>query len=115
MPALASLAHMELNGFGFSDDECEKQRKIIIARLDELEQEAYRLAGRNFALTSPDDVCQVWIRRKSSSCRFLLSPLKAFIYTWATSAAYSLEINTFFIVHEPPAVNKVIDWKDAYS
>ena len=78
MPALASLAHMELNGFGFSDDECEKQRKIIIARLDELEQEAYRLAGRNFALTSPDDVCQVWIRRKTSSYCFLLSPFENF-------------------------------------
>jgi DNA polymerase I-like protein with 3'-5' exonuclease and polymerase domains len=59
MPALVSLAHMELNGFGFSEDECERQRKIIVARLEELEQEAYRLAGRTFALTSPEDVCQV--------------------------------------------------------
>ena len=59
MPALVCLGHMELNGFGFSEDECERQRKIIVARLEELEQEAYRLAGRTFALTSPEDVCQV--------------------------------------------------------
>ena len=46
---------------------------------------------------------------------FFSAPLKAFIYIWATSATYSLEIHTFFIVHEPPAVSKGIDWKDAYS
>ena len=59
MPAFVSLAKMELNGFGFSEDECQRQRKIIVARLEELEQEAYRLAGRQFPLTSPEDICQV--------------------------------------------------------
>ena len=60
MPAFVCLAKMELNGFGFSEDECEKQRKIIVARLEELEQEAYTLAGRPFSLTSPEDGCQVF-------------------------------------------------------
>ena len=46
---------------------------------------------------------------------FFSAHLKAFIYIWATSAAYSLEIHTFFMAHEPPAVNKVVDRKDAYS
>lgn len=32
MPSVISLAKMELNGLGFSVEECEKQRKIIIAR-----------------------------------------------------------------------------------
>ena len=58
---MVCLAHMELNGFGFCEDESEKQRKIIIARLEELEEEAYLLAGRLFALTSPEDICQVRI------------------------------------------------------
>lgn len=62
MPSIICLAKMELNGFGFSEVESERQRKILLARLEELEQEAYKLAGRSFSLTSPDDICQVLYR-----------------------------------------------------
>ncbi len=66
MPAFVSLAKMELNGFGFSEDECQRQRKMIVARLEELEHEAYQLAGRQFSLTSPEDICQVQISKLDS-------------------------------------------------
>ena len=74
MPAFVCLAKMELNGFGFSEDECEKQRKIIVARLEELEQEAYTLAGRPFSLTSPEDVCQVYFFIPPSSLFMCVCP-----------------------------------------
>jgi DNA polymerase I-like protein with 3'-5' exonuclease and polymerase domains len=62
MPSILSLAKMELNGFGFCPLEAERQRKVLMAHLEELEQEAYELAGRCFSITSPDDVCKVLYR-----------------------------------------------------
>ena len=59
MPSVVTLARMELNGVGFSDDEAERQRKIIAARMDELEEAAYEMAGHHFSLTSPEDICNV--------------------------------------------------------
>ena len=59
MPSVITLARMELNGVGFSDDEAERQRKIIAARMDELEESAYEMAGHEFSLTSPEDICNV--------------------------------------------------------
>ena len=59
MPSIVSLARMELNGVGFSEAESERQKKILIARMEELESEATRLAGHPFQMTSPDDICQV--------------------------------------------------------
>ena len=59
MPSLATLSRMELNGVGFSEDESERQKKIILARMEQLESEAYKLAGHPFSLTSTDDICQV--------------------------------------------------------
>ena len=59
MPSIVSLARMELNGVGFSEAESERQKKILTARMDELEAEATRLAGHPFQMTSPDDICQV--------------------------------------------------------
>ncbi|TRY77125.1 hypothetical protein TCAL_15974 [Tigriopus californicus] len=52
MPSILTLLQMELNGVGFSEDEAERQRKIIVARMADLEADAYRLAGREFALSS---------------------------------------------------------------
>ena len=43
MPTIISLVHMELNGFGFCQKECEKQRKVVVTRLNELEEQAYKL------------------------------------------------------------------------
>ena len=59
MPSLLVLAKIELNGIGFSLEECTKQRDILQCRLAELEQEAYHIAGHTFSLTSPEDVASV--------------------------------------------------------
>ncbi len=59
MPSILSVAGMELNGFGFCNDESERQRKILLAKMEELEQEAYKLAKRPFSLTSPEDTSKV--------------------------------------------------------
>ena len=39
MPSIVVLCHMELNGFGFCPDECERQRKVMLTRLEELEEQ----------------------------------------------------------------------------
>lgn len=59
MPVSSCLARMELNGFGFSEAECERLKSVLQAKLRTLEQEAYRLANHSFSLTSLEDVAQV--------------------------------------------------------
>lgn len=59
MPSQVCLALLELNGVGFSVDECERQKLVMQAKLSALESQAYDLAGRSFSLTSVDDVAQV--------------------------------------------------------
>ncbi|XP_066455360.1 DNA polymerase theta [Eleutherodactylus coqui] len=59
MPTHYCLALLELNGIGFSMEECERQKHIMQAKLNEIEAQAYQLAGHSFSLTSPDDVAQV--------------------------------------------------------
>ncbi|ESO92507.1 hypothetical protein LOTGIDRAFT_120568 [Lottia gigantea] len=59
MPSIITLTRMELNGFGFSDEECEHQKKLMSAKLSQLESDAYKLAGHPFSLTSTDDIAQV--------------------------------------------------------
>ena len=59
MPAISCLARMELNGFGFSDKECEEIKHVLGAKLRALEKEAYGLAKRSFCLTSPEEVSRV--------------------------------------------------------
>lgn len=59
MPSILSLLQMELNGVGFSEEEAERQRKIIVARMADLQTEAFKLAGREFALSSPNEVCKI--------------------------------------------------------
>nr|KAG5691719.1 hypothetical protein BaRGS_010222 [Batillaria attramentaria] len=53
------MARTELNGFGFSEEECESQKSLMMTKLSALEQDAYRQAGHPFCLTSTDDVAQV--------------------------------------------------------
>ena len=64
MPSIVSLVRMELNGVGFSASESERQKKILTARMDELESEAFRLVGHPFQMTSPEDISQVRRSRK---------------------------------------------------
>ncbi|XP_069022863.1 DNA polymerase theta [Embiotoca jacksoni] len=59
MPSQVCLALLELNGVGFSVEECERQKQVMQAKLSALESEAYSLAGHSFSLTSVDDVAQV--------------------------------------------------------
>ena len=59
MPSLSVLSKMELNGIGFSPDECNLQKSILQSRITELENNAYILAQHTFSLTSPEDVAQV--------------------------------------------------------
>ncbi|XP_074486262.1 DNA polymerase theta isoform X1 [Sebastes fasciatus] len=59
MPSQVSLALLELNGVGFSVQECERQKHVMQAKLTALESQAYNLAGHSFSLTSIDDIAQV--------------------------------------------------------
>ncbi|XP_042340201.1 DNA polymerase theta [Plectropomus leopardus] len=59
MPSQVSLALLELNGVGFSVEECERQKHVMQAKLTALESQAYNLAGHSFSLTSIDDIAQV--------------------------------------------------------
>ncbi|BFZ09845.1 hypothetical protein BsWGS_12884 [Bradybaena similaris] len=59
MPSIVTLARMELNGFGISEPEIERQKALLTAKLNLLEAQAYQMAGRVFSLTSPIDVATV--------------------------------------------------------
>ena len=59
MPVVTCLARMELNGFGFSNSECEQIKHVLRAKLRVLQEEAYRLANQSFSLTSPEEVSRV--------------------------------------------------------
>ncbi|XP_060092287.1 DNA polymerase theta [Heteronotia binoei] len=59
MPNQYCLALLELNGMGFSTVECETQKHVMQAKLNEIENRIYQLAGRTFSLTSPDDIAEV--------------------------------------------------------
>ncbi|KAK3555997.1 hypothetical protein QTP86_034344 [Hemibagrus guttatus] len=59
MPTQYCLALLELNGIGFSVAECEAQKHVMQAKLTDLENKAYQLAGHSFSLTSPEDVAEV--------------------------------------------------------
>uniref|UniRef100_A0A673ZVX4 DNA-directed DNA polymerase n=1 Tax=Salmo trutta TaxID=8032 RepID=A0A673ZVX4_SALTR len=62
MRSQVCLALLELNGIGFSWEECDRQKHVMQAKLSALETQAYSLAGHNFSLTSSDDVAQVLFR-----------------------------------------------------
>ncbi|KAF7666225.1 hypothetical protein LDENG_00114630 [Lucifuga dentata] len=59
MPSQICLALLELNGVGFSVEECERQKHVMQAKLAALESQAYNLAGHSFSLISTDDIAQV--------------------------------------------------------
>ncbi|KAJ3614296.1 hypothetical protein NHX12_017870 [Muraenolepis orangiensis] len=59
MPSQRCLALLELNGVGFSVQECERQKHAMQAKLGVLEGQAYGLAGHGFSLTSVDDIAQI--------------------------------------------------------
>lgn len=61
MPSQVCLALLELNGLGFSVEECERQKHVMQAKLAALESQAYSLAGHSFSLTCVDDVAQVQV------------------------------------------------------
>ncbi|KAK0148333.1 DNA polymerase theta [Merluccius polli] len=59
MPSQRCLALLELNGVGFSVQECERQKHVMQAKLTALEGQAYGLAGHSFSLTSVNDIAQI--------------------------------------------------------
>ncbi|XP_071114847.1 DNA polymerase theta-like [Haliotis cracherodii] len=59
MPVVITMARMELNGFGFSETECDSQKTVMEAKLTALESQAYELAKHPFSLSATDDVGQV--------------------------------------------------------
>lgn len=59
MPNQYCLALLELNGIGFSTVECETQKNVMQAKLNEIENRIYQLAGHSFSLTCPDDIAEV--------------------------------------------------------
>ncbi|XP_076065262.1 DNA polymerase theta [Oratosquilla oratoria] len=59
MPVVQILASMELNGMGFSQKECERQKTILKAHLETLEEEAYGSVGHPFSLTSLDQISSI--------------------------------------------------------
>uniref|UniRef100_A0A8C0IZ66 DNA polymerase theta n=1 Tax=Chelonoidis abingdonii TaxID=106734 RepID=A0A8C0IZ66_CHEAB len=59
MPTQYCLALLELNGIGFSTAACETQKHVMQAKLNEIEAQAYQMAGHSFSLTSPDDIAEV--------------------------------------------------------
>lgn len=59
MPSQVCLALLELNGVGFSVEECERQKHVMQAKLTALESQAYNLTGHTFSPTSIDDIAQV--------------------------------------------------------
>ncbi|XP_067402091.1 DNA polymerase theta [Emydura macquarii macquarii] len=59
MPTQYCLALLEMNGIGFSTAECETQKQVMQAKLNEIEAQAYQMAGHSFSLTSSDDIAEV--------------------------------------------------------
>ncbi|XP_012942327.1 DNA polymerase theta [Aplysia californica] len=59
MPAVVTLARMELNGFGVSEEQFESQKSVMMSKLTFLEERAYQLAGHVFSLTSTDDIAKI--------------------------------------------------------
>ncbi|XP_061494347.1 DNA polymerase theta isoform X2 [Rhineura floridana] len=59
MPNQYCLVLLELNGIGFSTVECETQKHVMEAKLNEIENQIYQLAGHSFSLTCPDDIAEV--------------------------------------------------------
>ena len=72
MRSVITLARMELNGVGFSHEESEIQKKLILAKMEDLEEEAYALAGHSFTLTSPEDICQVSLNYVEKSFQIII-------------------------------------------
>lgn len=59
MPLIPVLAHIEMNGVLIDPDKLRKQSKELQSRLDELEKDAFNLAGNEFNLNSPKQLQEI--------------------------------------------------------
>eukprot|EP00795_Rhopilema_esculentum_P004785 gene4785-21094_t len=59
MPVAHTVAKMELNGFGFSPEQCDALKHKLLKRLQDLEAKAKTLARRPFSINNPEEVAQV--------------------------------------------------------
>ncbi|CAN6470815.1 unnamed protein product [Victoria cruziana] len=58
-PLVRVIADMELWGIGIDMDSCHQARHILMKKLRQLEEEAYRLAGVKFSLRNTTDVANI--------------------------------------------------------
>lgn len=104
MPSQVCLALLELNGVGFSVEECERQKHVMQAKLTALESQAYDLAGHSFSLTSVDDIAQVSTQHNcclSTICQLPPKHCKTYIPTCCTVGA---------VFRAPPASKRRCRW-----
>ncbi|CAM1292012.1 POLQ (predicted) [Pycnogonum litorale] len=59
MPSVVTFVSMERNGLGFSVDRSNGVKRILKSKLEKLETEAFKLAGRKFNLSSSVEVGKV--------------------------------------------------------
>lgn len=59
MPLVHVLASMERNGVRLDTDSLKETSKILTARMNDIEQEIYRLAGEEFNIASPRQVGEI--------------------------------------------------------
>ncbi|RMG41762.1 MAG: DNA polymerase I [Planctomycetota bacterium] len=58
-PLIAVLADMEWRGIAIDVEELQRQATLLRARMDELREQIYRLAGREFNVDSPKQLAEV--------------------------------------------------------
>lgn len=59
MPLVRVLASMEMNGVRLDTDSLKETSQILTARMNDIEQEIYRLAGEEFNIASPRQVGEI--------------------------------------------------------
>lgn len=64
LPLLSVLSRVECNGVRIDSDKMEAQSKEIAAKLDELQQSAYEDAGKEFNLSSPKQLQEIFFNEK---------------------------------------------------
>ncbi|WAR06887.1 DPOLQ-like protein [Mya arenaria] len=82
MSAAVTLCRMELNGFGFSQEESERQKSVMLSKLSALEQQVYQMAGHPFSLSATEDVAQYSTSKDILEKLRKLHPLPGLILEW---------------------------------
>lgn len=62
MPSIMPIMLMEMNGFGMDSTELSRMKKVLQFQSALLEVRAFELAGRQFSLSSPKEIRQVFFK-----------------------------------------------------